>query len=426
MNSRIPGFYKDNLALRRKKLEQALETPAFDWSRLSSDALSEELASSMIENVIGSYTLPFAVAINLQMNGEDRIVPMVIEEPSVVAACSNAAKMIREGGGFQASFKEHLSTCQIELREISDHDAAATAIHEAKESLLSAAGQSVPNLLQRGGGPRDIEYRRLSDDRAVVHLYADCGDAMGANLVNTMAEAIGQNLAELAKAKLGLKILSNLCDRRVVEVFAKVPLQALAVGLPAELAADLPALGRAMEEASRFAELDPYRAATHNKGIMNGTDAVVMATGNDWRAVEAAAHAFAALTGHYAPLSTWRHEGEFVIGQLKMPIALGTVGGTLRVHPGAKAALDIAKITSAADLECLAASAGLASNLAALRALATEGIQRGHMSMHARSIALAVGATGDEIEKVADGMRQSKSFRAETAKEILEKLRHES
>jgi hydroxymethylglutaryl-CoA reductase len=249
----------------------------------------------------------------------------------------------------------------------------------------------------------------------VVHVLVDCGDAMGANLVNTVAEAVADRLAEIARAKVGLRILSNLCDKRCVRLTCKVPAEVLATDeMDGQQVID------GIVNASRFAELDPYRAATHNKGILNGIDAVVIATGNDWRAVEAGAHAFAARSGRYAPLATWRREGDAVVGRLELPLALGTVGGTLRVHPVARLSLRVLGVASAVELAAIAASVGLASNLAAVRALATDGIQRGHMGLHARSVALAAGATGDLVQRVAQMIVEARDITVESAKKALD------
>jgi hydroxymethylglutaryl-CoA reductase len=269
---------------------------------------------------------------------------------------------------------------QVQLREVRDAAAAVERIHAHAAEITRLADLGVGGLVARGGGTRGVEARVLADDIVVVHIVIDCRDAMGANLVNSVAEAVADRLAEIAGAKVGLRILSNLCDRRCVRIRCRVPARELATD---EMDGDEVIDG--ILNASRFAELDPYRAATHNKGIMNGVDAVVIATGNDWRAVEAGAHAFAARTGRYQPLAVWRREGTDLVGMLEMPMALGTVGGTLRVHPAARLSLRMLGVTDAQELACIAAAVGLASNLAAVRALATDGIQRGHMGLHARA-----------------------------------------
>jgi hydroxymethylglutaryl-CoA reductase len=307
---------------------------------------------------------------------------MAIEEPSVVAAASHAAKRVREGGGFHASVDRSIMAAQIEVHDVPDPIGAIARIREARAELLAAANAAAPGLCERGGGAAEIEVRDLGEGFVVTHLYLDCCDAMGANLVNTVAEALGPRVAELAGGALGLRILSNYCDRRCVRVAARVPFDALGCErAPGEAAA------RGIAAASRFAELDVYRAVTHNKGLMNGVIAVALATGNDTRAIEAAAHAYAARSGTYRPLATWRVEDGALAGALEMPLALGTVGGALRAHRGARLALALLGARSAPELAAVAAAAGLATNLAALRALATEGIQRGHMALHQRALA---------------------------------------
>jgi hydroxymethylglutaryl-CoA reductase len=296
---------------------------------------------------------------------------------------------------------------------------------QRKREILTLADAAIAGLVGRGGGARDLEVRVLgepADQMLCVHILVDCQDAMGANLVNTVAEAAGERLARIANARVGLRIVSNLADRRRVRVSCTVPGTALATdSMSGEKVID------GLVSASRFAELDPYRAATHNKGIMNGIDAVVIATGNDWRAVEAGAHAFAARSGHYAPLSTWRRgvgvdAQPCAIGHLELPLAVGTVGGTLRVHPAARLSLRLLGVQNAGELASIAASVGLASNLAALRALATVGIQRGHMALHARAVALAAGATGDQVQLAAQMMVEARNVTLEGAKEALRAL----
>ncbi len=310
---------------------------------------------------------------------------------------------------------------QVQLVDVADPAAACERVLAAKAEILALADAALPQLVARGGGARDLEVRTLgepSDAMIVAHVLVDCRDAMGANLINTIAEAVADRLATLARARVGLRILSNLCDKRCVRVRCRVPAEVLKTD-----DMDGQAVIDGIVNASRFAELDPYRAATHNKGIMNGVDAVVIATGNDWRAVEAGAHAFAARSGRYAPLSIWRRDGDSLAGFLELPLALGTVGGTLRVHPSARLSLDIMGVTSASDLAAVAASVGLASNLAAVRALATDGIQRGHMALHARSVALAAGANGAEVEKIAGLIVEARDITIEAARRALGVLR---
>ncbi len=433
--SRLPGFYKLSVAERRALVaERSGVDPEVLQSALDSGGIDCATADKLVENVLGTYALPFGVALNVQVNGKDRLVPMVVEEPSVIAAASNAARMVRNAGGFSADMAEALMISQIELRGLSDVELALRRLETETEHLLSVARAAVPNLVERGGGPRSIELRRLENGRVVLHVLVDCRDAMGANLVNSIAEAVGPVAAGITGAELGLRILSNLSDRRAVRVSCRVHPSDLVLSRKGALGDSVPpsvapgalsgdAIADGIVAASEFAEADPYRAATHNKGVMNGIDAVVIATGNDFRAVEAGAHAYAALSGRYRPLSVWRRDGEDLVGELTLPLALGIVGGTLRVHPTARLALSLVRVESADDLAMTAASVGLASNLAALRALATEGIQRGHMSLHARSVAVAAGAKGAEVEAVAGSISEDGSITLEAALRALSALR---
>jgi hydroxymethylglutaryl-CoA reductase len=441
--SRIPGFYRLSIDERRALVSERADLDLGELvAGLAGGGLDPERADKVVENVLGTYSLPFGIALNVRVNGKDRLAPMVVEEPSVIAAASNAAKMARPSGGFFAEMIDTLMTGQVQIVEVADPAHAMMRLSDEAPRLLAVASAAVPNLVARGGGPREIEVRDLGSGCLVVHVYVDCKDAMGANLVNTIAEAVGPIAAELAGGVLGLRILSNLTDRRRVRVRCRV--HARDLGLASrrvERSSDPPpgskppsdgsALGwvdgkkvaERIALASRFAEMDPYRAVTHNKGIMNGVDAVVIASGNDFRAIEAGAHAYAARSGRYAPLSRFRADGEDLVGELEMPLALGTVGGTIRVHPVAQLALRLARIETADDLILLAASVGLASNLAALRALATEGIQRGHMSLHARSVAVAAGAQGDEVERVATAICDAGCVTLADAERILASLR---
>jgi hydroxymethylglutaryl-CoA reductase len=383
--SRIPGFYRLPLAARRDELQGRAELSAEDLETLEQGGLDAATADRLVENAVGLYALPLGLGLNFRINGADHLVPMAVEEPSVIAAASNAARIVRAGGGFQAQADEPIMTAQVELVGAPDAGRARARIEAESEQILALANASIPRLCERGGGARALEVRFAEEvpglaTRIVVHVHIDCRDAMGANLVNTVAESIASRLATLAGGQAGLRILTNLADRRLVRVTAPVPVSALATPEVdgARVAADIAA-------ASRFAEDDPYRAATHNKGIMNGVDAVVIATGNDWRGVEAGAHAYAASTGRYRPLGTWTVEADQLVGRLVMPMAVGTVGGTLQAHRGARLALRILGVSSARELGMIIGCVGLASNLAALRALSTEGIQRGHMALHNRA-----------------------------------------
>jgi hydroxymethylglutaryl-CoA reductase len=433
--SRIPGFYKLSLAARREVIASrvGLEQEELELA-LEHGGLDAATADKVVENVLGIYGLPFGVALNVRVNDVDRLVPMVVEEPSVIAAASNAARMVRQAGGFRAEVVESLMIGQVQVTDVSDPRAAVARLEAAAPRLLALATKAVPNLIARKGGPRAIEVRDLGQGCVVLHVLVDCQDAMGANLVNTIAEALGPLTAEIAGGRLGLRILSNLCDRRRVRVTCRVHAADLLSAQRATSGGSWPPPSGASEfdgtrvidaivSASRFAELDPYRAATHNKGIMNGIDAVVLATGNDFRAVEAGAHAYAARNGRYEPLAVWRRDGDDLTGELELPLSLGIVGGTLRVHPTARLALKLLAVTSADELAMVAASAGLASNLSALRALATEGIQRGHMSLHARSVAIAAGALGEEVEIVAAHIAALGLITVEAAARALNELR---
>ncbi len=424
--SRISGFYKLPLVERRRTV---CDITGVDFDELvqclDAGGLGNELADKLVENVLGTYGLPFGIALNARVNDQDRLLPMVVEEPSVIAATSNAARIVRAAGGFRAEVGEALMTAQIQLTEVADPEQATEQLRACEQTLLALGRAAVPGLVTRGGGPKSLEVRDLGGGMLVIHIYLDCKDAMGANLANSVAEALGPEVARVGQGRLGLRILSNLCDRRLVRVRCWANAEDLRIR--SEDSADSEARGHDVIDgvvaASHFAERDPYRAATHNKGIMNGVDSVVLATGNDYRAVEAGAHAFAARSGSYRPLAIWKRSGDQLYGELEMPLALGIVGGTLRIHPTARLALKLAQVTSADDLIMLAASAGLASNLSALRALATEGIQRGHMSLHARSIATAAGASHEEVDLVASALSQGGAFDLAAAERILKELR---
>ena len=422
MTSRLPGFYRLTIAERRKRLAEAAQAAGHDINLFSFLAIDQgglplEAADGMIENVIGTYALPFAVAVNFVLDGEEVIVPMAVEEPSIVAAASNAARMARPAG-FTSEISAPVMIGQIQVTHVEDVDAAMLALKAAESALLADARRLVPRLAERGGGPLALEPRLLAREGLdggviVAHLHVDCRDAMGANLVNTLCEALAEQVARIAGGRAGLRILTNLTDGRTVTVRCFIRDEDL----------DGPEVREAICAASRFAELDPYRAATHNKGIMNGVDAVLVATGQDWRAVEAGAHAYAARSGRYAPLAIWRAGEGGLVGELKMPMAVGTVGGALHNHPAARLALGLAGVEHADRLGALAGAAGLATNLAALRALATEGIQRGHMALHARGVARAAGATGEHVDQVAAELAACGDVKLDRAREVLASLR---
>jgi hydroxymethylglutaryl-CoA reductase len=418
--SRIPGFYNLTLVERLSELAQRGELSAEDIAALSGQAgLTSEKADHMIENVVGIYALPLGVALNFIVNGRDVLVPMVIEEPSVVAGASFMAKLARAGGGFIAQADPPEMIGQIQLLGISDLLSARQAILEQKERLLSDISDLDPVLKRLGGGPRDLEVRLIKESPIgtflVVHLIYDVRDAMGANAVNTAVEHLAPQLESLSGGKAHLRILSNLADHRLARAECTIPLAELAFDTyPAE------EVREGIISAWAFAAADPYRAATHNKGIMNGVDPVVIATGNDWRAIEAGVHAYAARSGRYTSLSTWGQDAQGnLVGSLEMPIAVGIVGGATQVHPAAQASLKLMGVTTAGQLAEIIVSVGLAQNLAALRALATEGIQRGHMGLHARQVAIAAGAQGEAIEQLAAQMVAEKTVRIDRAKDIL-------
>jgi hydroxymethylglutaryl-CoA reductase len=385
--------------------------------------LNAERADRMIENVVGLHALPLGIAVNFLVNERDVLVPMVIEEPSVVAGASFAAKLVRAGGGFNARTTAPEMIGQIQVLDIADPWSARFDVLAAREELLARASETDPVLAELGGGARDLEARVLERTAVgpmlIVHLIFDCRDAMGANAVNSACEALAPRIEQITGGRVMLRILSNLADRRLAQARCAVPADALAHG---NFSGQDVVEG--IVEASAFAAADPYRAATHNKGIMNGIDAVVLATGNDWRAVEAGAHAYAARTGRYTSLSTWAGDGQGdLVGTLEMPLAVGTVGGATRVHPTAQVALKILGVETAQELAEIIVSVGLAQNLAALRALATEGIQRGHMRLHARQVAMAAGARGEEIEQVVKAMVADGTVRPDRADAILTDLR---
>jgi hydroxymethylglutaryl-CoA reductase len=426
-SSRIPGFYRLGVDQRREQLAERGGPTVDDMAALDDGGIDLEAADGMIENVIGTFALPMGVAPNFVINGVDYVVPMVIEEPSVVAAASYAARMVRDGGGFTAEVTRPVMIGQVQITGVADPDGAVRRITDpaAADQVLASARALSPRLCDRGGGPVGVRARVLSrpgdpdGGMVVAHVLVDCRDAMGANLVNSIAEGVADELAALAGGDVGLRILSNLSDERTVHITARVPDASLR-GAGGGSGADVRA---AIVAASRFAELDPYRAATHNKGIMNGIDAVLLATANDWRGVEAGAHAYAARSGSYRPLAVWRDDDGTLTGTLDIPMAVGTVGGALQAHAGAVLALALLAVRDARTLAAVAASAGLASNLAALRALATDGIQRGHMSLHARVVARAAGATGDLIDRVAAEIAAIGDVKPDRAREILARLR---
>lgn len=420
-SSRLPGFYQ-------KTLDERLQIVA-DWAELDEQAvdllrrgLAAEQADRMIENAIGVFALPLGIGVNFLVNGRDYLVPMAVEEPSVVAAVSNAARLARAGGGFRAGSSQPVMIGQVQLLDVPDPAQAARAILAAKDELAALIAPLQPTIARLGGGLTGVEVRWLPDTPAgpmlIVHLLLDCRDAMGANAVNTAAEAAAPVLESLSRGRANLRILSNLSDRRTAWAECYIPASAFD---SAEYGGE--AVIRNIAEANAFAWADPYRAATHNKGIMNGIDPVAIATGNDWRALEAGAHAYAARSGQYRALTEWRVEpgdGEPALyGWIELPLAVGIVGGATKVHPSARLALRILAVNSAAELAELMAAVGLAQNLSALRALAAEGIQRGHMALHARQVALAAGAPADRATRIADQLVAEGQVRLARAAELV-------
>jgi len=428
--SRISGFYNMTVDDRRAKLAEAADQPPENLSAWISGGLSPEAADHMIENVIGLHSLPLGIALNFQVNGKEVLVPMTLEEPSVVPGASFMAKLARAGGGFTATTTEPHMIGQMQVLDLENVHLAQLSLLEHKAELLAEADSVDPVLKKFGGGAHNLEVRVINESPIgpflVVHLIYDVRDAMGANAVNTACERLAPLIESITGGRVHLRILSNLADQRLARARCTIPVKELAFG--GGDPAGRPYTGEEVRdgiiEAWAFAAVDPYRAATHNKGIMNGVDAVVIATGNDWRAIEAGAHAYAARTGRYTSLSTWgKDKVGNLVGTVEMPMAVGIVGGATRVHPAAQAAVKLMNVKTASELAEIIVSVGLAQNMAALRALATEGIQRGHMSLHARQVAIAAGANGELIEKVAAQMVVEKVVRIDRAEEILKGMK---
>ncbi|MEM2527323.1 MAG: hydroxymethylglutaryl-CoA reductase, degradative [Candidatus Bathyarchaeia archaeon] len=413
--SNISGFYKMSIDERLRLVKEFADLTDEEVNMIRTpSSLSLDLADRMIENVIGIFPMPFAVAVNFLINGRDYMIPMVIEETSVVAAASYGAKMMRSKGGIFTSSTEPIMIGQIQAVKIKDPHRARMAILESKEEILKKANEQDPLLVSLGGGAKDLRVKVIETIRGpmvITELLVDCRDAMGANAVNTMCEAVAPLIERITGGKVFLRIVSNLATERLARAWAIVDKNAVG----GEEVVD------GILEAYAFAAADPYRAATHNKGILNGVIAVALATCNDHRAIEAGAHAYAARTGRYLPLSVWeKNEDGDLVGSIEMPMAVGIIGGATKVHPIARIALKILGVKSARELAEVMAAVGLAQNLAALRALAHEGIQRGHMSLHARNIAIMAGATGELIDIIAERMVEERKIRMDRAKELLE------
>jgi len=420
-SSSISGFYKLSIEERLSRIAEESHLNPEDLLPFNNGGLLPDSADHMIENVIGTHSLPLGIGLNFQVNGRDVFVPFAIEEPSVVAGASFMAKLSRTGGGFQATTSSPEMIGQMQVLDLDNVEAARLKIYEHKTELLAEADTIDPILKKFGGGARDLDVRVIHDSSIspflVIHLIYDVRDAMGANAVNTACERLAPRVEAITGGRVHLRILSNLADRRLARSRCTIPVEELAFDdYTGEQVRD------GIIEAYAFAASDPYRAATHNKGIMNGVDAVVIATGNDWRAIEAGAHAYAVKNGRYTSLSTWGVDGKGnLVGTLEMPMAVGIVGGATKVHPAAQAAVKLMGVKTAAELAEIIVSVGLAQNLAALRALATEGIQRGHMSLHARQVAIAAGAEGELIEKIASQMVAEKTVRIDRAEELLKR-----
>lgn len=417
-SSALSGFYKLTPKERLNLVKEIAGLTEEEATMLqNTGSLPLDVADRMIENVIGAFPIPLGIGVNFLINGRDYLIPMAIEEPSVVAAASYAAKMVRDGGGFHTSSTPPIMIGQIQAVGIKDPYAARMKVIHAKEEILRKANDQDPVLVNAGGGARDLNVKVIHTTQGpmlITELHVDCRDAMGANAVNTMAEAVAPLIERMTGGRVYLRIISNLAVKRLVRVSCLVPKEAVG----GEEVVD------GIVNAYAFAAADPYRAATHNKGIMNGIIAVVIATGNDHRAIEAGGHAYAAITDHYTSLSTWEknHNGDLV-GSMELPMAVGLIGGAVKTHPIAKIAVKILGVKSANEFGEVLAAVGLAQNLGALRALANEGIQRGHMSLHARNIAVTAGAQGEQIDIIAAKIVEERKIRVDRAKELLDKIK---
>jgi hydroxymethylglutaryl-CoA reductase len=415
--SMFSGFYRLSPKERLQFVKEFAGLTDQECASLqSTGSLPLELADRMIENVVGAIPIPLGIAVNFLINGRDYLIPMAIEEPSVVAAASYAAKMAREGGGFFTSSTPPIMIGQIQAVGVRDPYAARMRVIQAKDDLLKRANDQDPVLVSMGGGAKDLDVKIIytaQGPMVITELHVDCRDAMGANAVNTMCEAVAPIIERVTGGRVYLRIISNLAVKRLARAWCTVPKEAVG----GEEVVD------GIVNAWAFAAADPYRAATHNKGIMNGVIAVTMATCNDHRAIEAGAHAYAAKNGRYTTLSTWeKNDNGDLVGSIELPMAVGLIGGAVRTHPIAKICLKILGVKTANELAEVLAAVGLAQNLGALRALAHEGIQRGHMSLHARNIAIAAGATGEIIDLVAEKMVEERKIRMDRAKELIEQF----
>ncbi|MFW9867118.1 MAG: hydroxymethylglutaryl-CoA reductase, degradative [Candidatus Thorarchaeota archaeon] len=417
IRSDISGFYKLSMDERHKLLSTLLNLNTEDLDILKElGYFTPSQIDTLIENVVGSYQLPFGLAFNFKINERDYIIPMVIEEPSVVAAASNAAKMARKHGGFHSEEVKSIMISQIQITQLKDIEETKEILEKNKHELLKMANDQDPILYELGGGAHDIEIREIHTNRGpmiILHLLVNVLDAMGANVVNTMAEAISPSIEELTGGKIYLRIVSNLATHRLAKSRATFDKDLLGGEEIVE----------GILNAYEFALADPYRATTHNKGIMNGIVALTTATGNDSRAIESGAHAYASLSGKYSPLTKFEKDSNGnLVGEIEVPLALGIIGGMTKIHPMARLGLKILNVKSASELSQVGAALGLAQNVAALRALASEGIQKGHMALHSRNIAKLAGIPDDLIEEVAKKMVKDKKIRVDYAKEILQQM----
>ena len=425
-SSRIAGFYRMSQDERLRLLIDRGVIDEDDAALLQTPGagLRPEQANQMVENCVGVLELPLGLGLNFTINDRDYLVPMAVEEPSIIAAVSHIAKIVRRCGGFETSYEGSTMIGQIQVVGCPDFEEARQAVLEARPQLMEQADALHPNMVERGGGVRDLQVRMMDhgdyQKMLVVHIHYDTCDAMGANLINTVAEALAPRVEALTGGQVFLRILSNLADQRKVTARCRLPVEALAWK---EFSGRQVAEG--IELASQFASSDPYRAATHNKGIMNGIGAVCIATGNDWRAIEAGAHAYCGQGQGYRPMATWHVDGDHLVGHLELPMAVGTVGGPIRLHPTVQLAHKILDIDGADELAQIMGAVGLAQNMGALKALATEGIQRGHMSLHARSVAATAGAGPDELPHVVDALIDDGEIKVHRAREIIADLRRQ-
>ncbi|RYG74161.1 hydroxymethylglutaryl-CoA reductase, degradative [Lentibacillus lipolyticus] len=425
--SRIPGFYNMTVEERRELLAKMDTFTEEDTAYLfSKESLSMDTADNMIENVVGTFPLPLGLGLNFLINNKDYVVPMAIEEPSVVASASHIAKIVRNAGGFSTEATDRVMIGQIQVVGCQDFDAAKKTILHEKDYLINAVNAAYPSLVKRGGGAEDLDARILNEKTGskysqmlIIHIYINTCDAMGANIINTMVESLAPTVEELTDGKVYLRILSNYADRCLARARCVIPPDLLASdGFSGEEVRD------GVIHAYEFAASDPYRAVTHNKGIMNGIDPVVIATGNDWRAVEAAAHAHAARDGQYGSMTEWSKDEEGnLVGELELPMSVGTVGGSIHVHPVSRIAHKLLNVVSAQELAQVIVAVGLAQNLGALKALATDGIQKGHMALHSRSVAIAAGATGEMIDVISQRLIEANEIRVGKAKELVEEYK---